>query len=282
MIAIVGGLGAAAAWAFATLCSSRSSRMIGAGSTLAWVMLVGLAVTVPFVVVAGIPASLDWGAAGWLIVVGIGNVVGLAFAYEGFRIGKVAIVAPIASTEGAVTAVIAVAAGEQIAAGAGATLGLIVAGVVLAGIAPDTTAGSPRRNGRAALLGAGAALFFGVGLYAAGRVGSDLPVAWVLLPTRVLAVVAVALPLGITGRLRITRLALPLVTAAGVAEVAGLTSFTLGARHSIGVSSVLASQYAAIAALAAFLLFRERLTPIQVVGVVAIAVGVAALSAIQA
>ena len=281
MIAILGGLGAAVAWAIATLCSSRASRMIGSASTLAWVMLVGLVVTLPLVVAAGVPADLDWGAGGWLLVAGIGNVVGLGCVYEGFRIGKVGIVAPIASTEGAVTAVIAVIAGEQIAAGAGVTLAIIVAGVVLASVAPDTTPGSPRRNGRAALYGAAAALLFGIGLYAAGRVGADLPVAWVLLPTRLLAVVAVALPLGVTRRLRLTRSALPLVVTSGLAEVAGLASFTLGARHGIAVSVVLASQYAAIAVLAAYVLFRERLTPIQVTGVVVIVAGVAALSVIQ-
>ena len=45
MIAILGGLGAASLWAMANLSSSRSSRMIGASSTVAWMMLVGLAVT---------------------------------------------------------------------------------------------------------------------------------------------------------------------------------------------------------------------------------------------
>ena len=39
--AILGGLGAAALWATATLCSSRSSRMLGSRVVLAWVMLVG-------------------------------------------------------------------------------------------------------------------------------------------------------------------------------------------------------------------------------------------------
>ena len=41
MTAILGGVGAAFCWAGATLCSSRSSREIGASSVLAWVMLVG-------------------------------------------------------------------------------------------------------------------------------------------------------------------------------------------------------------------------------------------------
>ena len=45
---------------------------------------------------------------------------------------------------------------------------------------------------------------------------------------------------------------------------------------------MLGSQFAAIAAIAAFVLFRERLARIQIVGVAVIAVGVAVLTALQA
>ncbi len=68
--------------------------------------------------------------------------------------------------------------------------------------------------------------------------------------------------------------------AAGVAEVVGIASFALGARDSISITSVLGSQFAAISAVGAFLLFGERLRRIQVVGVVTILVGVGMLAAI--
>jgi multidrug transporter EmrE-like cation transporter len=48
------------------------------------------------------------------------------------------------------------------------------------------------------------------------------------------------------------------------------------------VSAVLASQFAALAALAAFLLFDERLARVQLAGIAVIAVGVATLTALQA
>src|SRR4029453_1121058 len=70
--------------------------------------------------------------------------------------------------------------------------------------------------------------------------------------------------------------------APGVLEVAGLGAFTIGARDGIAVAAVLGSQFAAIATIAAFVLFRERLARVQVVGVVVIAVGVAVLTALQA
>lgn len=118
MIAILGGLGAALAFAAGTLCNSRSSRLIGPSSLLAWIMVVGLVVLAPALLVGGVPGGLDDGATlGWLALGGAGNVVGLGFAYAGLRAGKVGIVAPVISTQGAIAALIAVAAGERIETG---------------------------------------------------------------------------------------------------------------------------------------------------------------------
>jgi drug/metabolite transporter (DMT)-like permease len=103
VIAILGGLGAALAFAATTLCSSRSSRMIGPASVLAWVMLVGLAILLPPILIQD-PPELSATTVGWLALAGCGNVVGLLLAYSGLRIGKVGIVAPILSTEGAIAA----------------------------------------------------------------------------------------------------------------------------------------------------------------------------------
>ena len=55
MIAVVGGLAAAVAWAISTLCSSRSSRLIHPLSVVAWMMVVGLVVAAPAAVASGVP-----------------------------------------------------------------------------------------------------------------------------------------------------------------------------------------------------------------------------------
>src|SRR4051795_12371952 len=141
MAAVLGGLGAAICFAVATLCSSRTSWMIGPASVLAWVALVGLAIVGPFVLVGGRPAGLDATTVGWLAISGLGNVAGLLFAYTGLRSGKVGIVAPIVSTEGAVAALIALAAGERITLPIAVTLVVIAAGVLLAALAADAAIG---------------------------------------------------------------------------------------------------------------------------------------------
>jgi drug/metabolite transporter (DMT)-like permease len=283
MIAILGGLGAATVFATATLCSSRSTRMIGAGPVLAWVMLLGFVIVVPWAAAEGVPEGLDASSVGWLVVAGLGNVVGLLLAYSALRIGKVGVVAPIVSTEGAIAAVISVIAGEQIARGVGVTLGVIAVGILLAAATRDAEETLVRGVDCAvALYAVGAAVSFGFSLYATARVSADLPIVWALLPARVVGVLAVAVPLAVTARLRLTRTALPLVGASGIAEVAGFFLFAIGSRHGIAVSAVLASQFGAIAGVAAFLLFRERLASVQLVGVAMIVVGVSVLSVLQA
>ena len=74
----------------------------------------------------------------------------------------------------------------------------------------------------------------------------------------------------------------PLVLLSGCCEVLGFASYAEGSRHGIAVSAVLASQFAALAAVGAFLVFHERLARVQLAGVAAIVVGVGVLSLLQA
>lgn len=282
MTAILGGLGAAAFFATATLCSSRSSRMLPPSSVLAWVMLTGLVLVVPALAVAEPPAAVSTAELGWLALAGVGNVGGLLLAYSALRVGKVGIVAPIISAQGALAAVISVLAGEPLEVTAAWLLTLIATGIALAAAAPDPVPSDTPNRLRPILLAGAAAVVFGAALYATGRVSATLPVTWVLLPARLVGVLAIALPLLLTRRLRLTRRALPLVVVAGTCEVLGFGAFALGARADVAVAAVLASQFAAIAGVVAYLLFRERLSRLQVCGVTLVVVGVAALTAVQA
>jgi drug/metabolite transporter (DMT)-like permease len=281
MLAIVGGLGAAVVFAAVTLINSRASGMIGPTRLLGWVMLVGLAIVGPLAALEGVPDGLDGDAVTWLIVAGVGNVVGLLLAYAALRSGKVGIVAPIVSTQGAVAAVIAVIAGESLAPGTGVLLALIALGVFVAGT-DGSEATSNGGQSRAAVYAVAAAVAIGASLYATGRASVELPVVWALLPSRALGFLAVTVPLLLRQGLRIGRDVLPLVVASGVCEVAGFALFAWGARHGIAVTAVLASLFGAIAATAAYFLFRERLARVQLVAIAVIVIAVAVLSGVQA
>jgi len=280
MIALLGGLGAALCWACAALCASAASRRMGSASTLAWVMGLGLAmIGLPTALLAP-GRELTPRIVGLIALAGATNVVGLAIEYVAFRRGKVGVVSAIASTEGVIAAVIAVAFGAHLAASTAVVLLVVACGVVLAAAHADP-GHSSTSGARSAVLAIPVALLFGVTLYATGRVGSEASVLWVLVPARLFGTAFLLVPLRLRGELRWPGRALPLVAAAGAGEVVGIISYELGARHGIAVAAVISSQFAALAAVGAFVLLRERLTRTQLVGLATIAVGVAALAGIQ-
>jgi drug/metabolite transporter (DMT)-like permease len=310
MTAILAGLGAAALWAAATLCSSRSSRLLGSRVVLAWIMIVGVAVGLPVAVASPPPATIAASTLALLLLAGTCYVLGLQLTYAALRVGKVSIVAPIVSTEGAVAAVVSVALGDPIGVIAGAMLIAIAVGVFLSSLErarPEVAAGdfdltadaidepaastadraaapdqAPVDARRTAALSIAAALLFGVGIVAAGRSAHLVPVSWVALSARLIGIVGVVIPLLVQGRLRLSRAALPLVVVAGVGEVVGSMLSAWGSRESVAITAVMGSQFAALAAVAAFLLFGERLARVQLVGVVLIVAGVTVLAAASA
>ena len=282
--------------------------MLGSRVVLGWVMIVGVVVGLPFAIVSPAPASFEPSTAALLLLAGVCYVVGLQLSYAALRIGKVSIVAPIVATEGAVAAMIAVALGDRIGLVAAIMLAVIVLGVVLStlesgrvdvpagdfDLVADALEGPAVTEGpaatpelsvdarRTAVLAAAAALVFGVGLVATGRSAALVPVAWVALIARLVGIVGVVVPLLLQRRLRLTRTALPLVVIAGTAEVLGSMLSAWGSRESIAITAVMGSQFAVIAAVAAYFLFGERLGRVQLIGVVLIVVGVTVLAAASA
>jgi drug/metabolite transporter (DMT)-like permease len=302
--AIIGGLIAAVLWATATLCSSRTSRMLGSRVVIAWVMLIGIIVGAPLALFDPLPADVAPSTYGLLGIAGVCYVVGLLLTYIALSRGKVSIVAPIVATEGAIAALIAIAFGDAVGAASGIALIVIAVGVVLSSVerakgdvpagdldlvpealdGPEAPPAGPTTEGdlgRSLLLAIAAALIFGVGLFASGRAAAFLPAIWVAFAARIVGVVLITIPIALTGRLRLTRAALPLLLVAGAGEILGSTASAWGAQESIPIVAVMGSQFAAVAAVAAFFLFGERLARPQILGVVLIIVGVTALAAIQ-
>jgi drug/metabolite transporter (DMT)-like permease len=286
MIPILAGLLTAVSFAVSTLVSARASRLAGAKVTVAGAMLVGLVLVLPVALIATPLPQVPPGTILGATLAGAANVAGLLLAYTAYRVGTVGVVSTIASTEGAIAAVISVLAGEQLAPGAGPVLGLIAVGVVLAatGGGREVEEGvhiSRARSLRAAGLAAGAASLFGTGLFLTGLVSGSLPTAWVLLPARAVGAIAVGIPFVLVPRASVPRRAIPFIIATGIVEVVGFTLFTIGAQIDIAVTAVLASMFAPMAAIAAFVLFDERLARRQVIGIAFVVTGIALLGAIS-
>jgi drug/metabolite transporter (DMT)-like permease len=278
MIAVVGGLGAAVAWALATLAAARASRVLGPWSTTALVVFIGLIATLPLVALEAPSEPIAREDLMWLTVAGLGYTIGMIFNYTALTGGKVPVTAPIVSTEGSIAAALAVLSGEAASPLLGVMLVLIAVGVFVVAMQPgggaDTLIGSDRRYVAYAVL---AAVIFGIGLYGSGRASAGVPPSVVVLAGRVAGVALITIPMVLTRRLRYDRTVLPFLIFAGVAEVAGVYLFAFGAAESIAVTSVLSSQFAVIAALIAHVL-GERISSRQWAGVAAVTVGVVVIT----
>jgi len=230
MSPILAGAVTAVAYAISTLTSARSSRLAGPGPTVAGVMVVGTLLLLPIALVLTpvratpvVPASTFVLAA----IAGGANVGGLLLAYAAYRIGTVGVVSTIGSTEGAIAAVISVAAGQALAAGSGPALVLVAIGVVLAATGgghelEEGVAISRAQSLRAAGLSMCAALLLGTGLFISGQVSTSLPPAWVVLPGRLVGIVVVTIPIVLSGRGRLPRPSVKFIVMTGILEVIGL------------------------------------------------------------
>jgi drug/metabolite transporter (DMT)-like permease len=282
LMAILSGLLAALVWAVGNLAASRASRAMPPQSLLAGISLVGLAVCVPLLIAEGAPRDASSGALSWLALGGAANIAGLSLLYIAYRAGDVALVAPITSTEGAIAAVIAIAAGERLHATVLVLLALIVLGVVRAADA-DTAqiAVAGRFNWGVVTVACLAAICFGISLYASGRASAHEQFGWVAAAPRVVGVICVALPLALRGRIRMTRAGTPALLLAACAEVGGFALYSYASHRSVAVAAVLGSLFAVFAVIGAAILFGERMKRGQWFGVVMIVVGVAVLAAFR-
>lgn len=284
MIAIGGGLLAAILWAIANVGSTRAGHHIGTPSTVALSTSIGFVLTAPLVLATPVPALTPDDVAA-LALAAVGGTLGLLLAYRAMRMGKIGITTAIISTEGAIAALLSVLAGEQLRPLTAATLGVIVVGVAVLALKGNDAAEEaearvlvPGGTLRAVVYATGAAILFGVGLFAVAHVASVMPLAWAAFPSRLGGFLLVFVPLAVTGRLRVSRDALPVILVVALSDVIGIFSFAIGTTENAAVASVLAGQVGAVSTVAAFILFRERLTRPQGAGLVAIALGVAALA----
>ena len=279
-MAILAGLSAAFVWAAGNLAAARASRAIPPNSVVAGISLIGLLVCAPILITEGAPRDTAFSALGWLSLGGAANIAGLALLYIAYRAGDVGLVAPITSTEGAVAAVIAIAAGERVQVSVVILLAVIVLGVVRVADARTGQVALERLNWGVVTVALLAACCFGVSLYATGRASTHEQFGWVAAAPRIVGVICVALPLALRGQTSMSRPAMPLVVIAALGEAGGFSLYWYAAHHSLAVAAVLASLFAAFAVVGAAILFGERMSRGQWLGVALIAVGVAVLAAV--
>lgn len=273
------GILSAVVWGIAGVAGSLGARQVGAARAIAWSMVLGMAAGIPLALLSGLPGRIDARTGLWIALVAACMLLGLVCVYAGVRYGSISVVAPISATYGGVGALIAIAFGEPVTALAAVSLALAVIGAFLAARGETAEPGAAYSNQRvAALFGAGAAIAWGVQLWAGGQIQDDLGASWLVASARMVGILLIALPLLVRGRLGVPRRALPYLAVAGVGEVAGFTLYLVDSGYGIAQAAVLTGQYGTVAALIGVLVLKERLMPAQMVGLALIVVAVVGLA----
>ena len=285
---IAAGLATAFFWGTADYMSRSQSEKVGYYRTIIYSHMVTLVVILALIPVISPNLSFPLDPVLVLVAAGVVNFVAFIFLYRAFYRGIVSVVAPVAYTYPAVTAILAVGLlGASLSLVQAVAIAGIIAGVIMmstrfselhayrrGGEAPALTRGVPLAVGASLAFGT---VYMGVG-YAAPRVS-------VVLPVLFLRVFAIALGFLFAPVLkqvaRPTRLVLSkTMVAIGVLEAFGFLAFTSGiaaAGQALPVVTAISGMGGAVAASYGIAFLKERLEPNQLIGVALSLAGVFAL-----
>jgi len=271
MLTILLGLGAAICWGAPDVWLAQATRHLGALPVVFGSILIGLVLLLPGALFVDPPHWTARGV-GLAVLVGIITAVAYGVGFTAFKFGAVAVVAPIIACEGAVAAVIAIAAGESVTLVAAVFLPLAVLGVVFAAMG--------RGGGRAAVAPAvAAAVLWGTILALSAPVADDLGVYWGFILIRATALL-VTFPFAWKARVLTawTRDRWR-VAAWGVGDSTAYLLFVAAAeRGPVAVASVLAAQFATVGVLTG-IASGERPLPRQLAGIALVIVAVTGIAA---
>jgi drug/metabolite transporter (DMT)-like permease len=272
-------LSSALVYGAADFLGGLATRRTSVFGVVALSQLVGLVALVALLPWLGGPvgrSDLAWGAAA-----GLAGATGLLVFFRTLARGVMSVIAPVtAVTAAAVPVLVGVLAGERIGPWTAAGIVLALAAVVL--VSAEGGLGELRRARPASLppaLLAGS--MFGLFFVLLDRT-SDTSGLTPLVTARLASVaLVVVVALGGHGSLRVSRPALPLVTASGLGDMSANALFLLSTQQDgqLAVTGVLASLYPVSTVVLAQVVLRERLVAAQVAGLGAAAVAVVLITA---
>lgn len=203
--------------------------------------------------------DLLWGA-----VAGLSGLVGLIFLFRGFAAGRMGIVAPISASLATAIPVVFTAITE----GLPRLLQLLGFGLAVTGIwllsRPESLSSRPAGIGLAMLAGLG----FG-GFFTALNQVSDGAIFWPLVSGRLACLVAMMI-FALTTRktLFVPRSPIGIMVLAGLLDASGNLFFLLAVQSGrLDVATVLGSLYPAVTTFLAWLIAREHMARLQMLGV---------------
>jgi drug/metabolite transporter (DMT)-like permease len=221
----------------------------------------------------------DGGALIWGVIGGVATAIAVAALFRALAIGTMGVVAPITSLSVVVPVTVGLLTGDSLTVISGIGLAVAVVGTILAS-GPEIRDRKPGAGGgRAILLAIVAAIGFGVANLSVA-LGSATSVTTTLISNAVVVLViyaAAALvlrqPIVARGRVLVG------IVAIGLLGIAANLCFALASLDgALSVVAVLASLYPVVTVLLSWRIHKERLQRIQVVGIIAVFLGVAAVA----
>lgn len=266
---------AALLWGATALTSAPASRLAGPWRAMLWTSLAAIAATGLAALATGPPGG-SLGEWGLVALSGTAYAVATACWLFTVRGGEVSLVTPIIACDGAIAALIAVAAGESLSAPTAVALAAMVTALLMVareeGAPPAASEAryaitTERSSAATVSLAAVTAVLFAIVFYTSGKVEGIGPL-WVVATARMfpfLCGLAVCLR---AGSVLPPRETWPWLLSCGITDAAGFVCYVIGAQGMLAVAAVAASQYGAVAAVGGVLLLGEHLRRRQWVGVV--------------
>jgi drug/metabolite transporter (DMT)-like permease len=279
-------LAAALCYGAADFCGGLASRRTSSIAVVVWSQLAGLLILgLALPLVPGIPRPIDLGVGA---LCGISGAFAVALLYRALAIGVMGVVSPVTAVLAAAIPVIwAFLHGERPTALALVGIGFALVAVVLisASAAPSEVEAPLSRKppqqllppGIASALASGTA--FGVFFIILAKTHADAGL-FPLLGTRLASLGILVLGALVLGRsLRISRPGVRTIVIAGVLDMLANVLYVVAAhRGELSIVVVLTSLYPAGTVALAAAILRERLVPVQWIGVVAAFAGVLCIS----
>lgn len=280
------GLLSAIVYGSADFLGGVASRRIGPMRTTAVGAVSGLVlllVALPFVGGTWSAAAVGWGA-----LSGLAGAVAIGLLYGCLAIGPMSILSPLTALVSAVVPMVwGLVGGDRFGLVGSLALGLALVAVVLVGFVPEK--GAVRPSGRALLMAVGAGAMLGVFLILLDQTPRDSGVVPLIANRAVNGAVmwtVVALLMlrsrrgaRVDAPVRLTRLGVGLAVAGGLIDASANVLILVGLRlGELATISVLVGLYPAGTILLAAIVLRERVAPVQWVGLTLAVVAAAMLA----
>lgn len=275
------GLLAALLWGGTDFLVGLNARAVGVkravyfGQALGFSIMSLLLIAFPGFILKSMSASHTV----WLIGIAAAvlTVSGALALSKAFALGKASIVAPLVTSYGVVTTLLSWAGGEQISLIQLLCIALCVIGVILSSIHSDSKIPHTTQASSSIAYALLAAVFYGTSFWLQGHFVLPVlgPVTMLWLAYLIGLIVLVVIVLRIEDGLKIPPLKNCMtLTGASLMNLGGFSSFAWGAvAGSVSVVTVISTLSGGIAAILGYVFFKERLTKIQVLGVVLVLVG---------